>query len=451
VSSVLKNSVFSRDLRGRLSDKDVDRALARAEIVVEPVGQSFAGALGATRGSVVANVIVMRLSFVVLGLVCATFVSVSSAQEDDPVAAIVARLDLEGYKATIKALTQFGDRRQGTPRNRAANDWIQAQLERYGCAHVERMAYRYAPEPFVDPPLGMAGGVPRAIGGGRPRGVRVPMRANTDPLRQPDVALRTLNSEPTVPGPRDQVLCTKVGTTRPDEMYIVSAHMDGQGWGEAANDNASGVALVMELARLLSAGDVRTERSIRFAFWNNEETDYGGSRAYIAQRRALQGREDPPGSGRYPEPTWLGVIQHDVLLFDHGAPREDGTLSLEQRPEADINVEFQGASTFAQQSQTLAWHVQAANEIYATEYPVTVGNHMASTDSEMFMNIVPSISLRDNERGVQIGAGWNPHWHQATDVFATYSDKDFRLGLNAAQTTLGAIGRLAGATVLKAH
>jgi hypothetical protein len=50
-----------------------------------------------------------------------------------------------------------------------------------------------------------------------------------------------LNSEPTEPGPRDQVYCTKVGVTRPDEMYIVSAHMDGQGWGDAANDNASGV------------------------------------------------------------------------------------------------------------------------------------------------------------------------------------------------------------------
>jgi hypothetical protein len=375
--------------------------------------------------------------------------SQESRSEDDPVATLVARLDLERYKATIKALTRFGDRRQGTARNQAANDWIHAQLEGYGCADVTRMAYRYQPEPFVDPPLGMAGGMPRAIGGGRPRGRRVSMRANTDPVKQSDLALRELNSQPTTPGPRDQVYCTKIGATRPDEMYIVSAHMDGQGWGEAANDNASGVALVMELARVFHAADVRTERSIRFAFWNNEEIDYGGSRAYIAQRRALQGKEDPPGSGRYPEPTWLGMIQHDMLLFDHGMPRADGTVSPEQRAEADVNVEFQSTSSVARESQALAWLFQAANEIYASHYPVTVGNHMASTDSEMFMEIVPSISLRDNERGVQIGAGWNPHWHQATDVYAIYDDKDFRLGLNAAQTTLGAIGRLVGATLLK--
>jgi hypothetical protein len=369
--------------------------------------------------------------------------------EDDPVATLVSRLDLERYKATIKGLTQFGDRRQGTPRNRAANDWIEAQLARFGCTNTERVHYHYAPEPFQDPPLGSAGGMPRAIGGGRPRGMRVPMRTNTDPLKQLDVKLRELNSEPTAPGPRDQVFCTKIGATRPDEMYIVGAHMDGHGWGDAANDNASGTALVLEVARILSAPDVQTERSIRFILWNNEETAYDGSRAYIAQRRALQGQEHPRGSGRYPEPKWLGMIQHDMMLFDHGMPRADGTISPDQRPEADVNVEFQGKSSLARESQELAWMFQAANELYASDYPVTVGNHMASTDSEMFMDIVPSISVREHERGVQVGNGWDPHWHQATDVFTTFSDQDFRLGLNAAQTTLGAIGRLAGATLLK--
>jgi hypothetical protein len=49
----------------------------------------------------------------------------------------------------------------------------------------------------------------------------------------------------------------------------------------------------------------------------------------------------------------------------------------------------------------------------------------------------------------EIGAGWDPHWHQPTDLYATFSDKDFRLGLNAAQTTLGALGQLTGVTIKK--
>ena len=92
------------------------------------------------------------------------------------------------------------------------------------------------------------------------------------------------------------------------------------------------------------------------------------------------------------------MIQHDMMLFDHGAPGPD-------RP------------------------------------------HMTNTDSTPFMNLTPSISLRENERGMHIGAGWNPHWHQPTDLYRTYSDDDFRLGLNAAQTTLAAIAELAGATL----
>jgi hypothetical protein len=54
---------------------------------------------------------------------------VLGAQPDSQVKALVGSLDLEQYKATIKGLTQFGDRQQGTDRNRAALDWIEAELK----------------------------------------------------------------------------------------------------------------------------------------------------------------------------------------------------------------------------------------------------------------------------------------------------------------------------------
>ena len=226
-------------------------------------------------------------------------------------------------------------------------------------------------------------------------------------------------------------------------MYIVSAHKDCRGFGEAANDDGSGTALVMELARILSSPDVKTERSIRFILWNNEETGLNGARAYVEQRSALQGKEDPQGSGKYPEPRWLGMIQHDMMLFDHGGPRADYSVSEEQRVEADINVEFQANSKFAVQSQALAWALHMANEKYASDYPAAIGSHMTNTDSTPFQDYVASVSMRENERGTQIGSGWDPHWHQATDLYATFDDKDFTLGLNAAQTTLAAIAQLA--------
>src|SRR5579859_2420601 len=280
----------------------------------------------------------------------------TDAKPADPVKALVGRLDLERYKATIKALTQFGDRRQGTDRNRAAVDWIEAQLKRYGCSDISRVKYTYFPTEArrpSGPPI--AQNPDAAAGGGRYRGKRTQTGVNVDSMLQPDPKLRALNAQPSEPGEREEVYCTKIGTTHPDEMYIVGAHMDGRGFGEAADDDGSGTALVMELARVFSGPDVVSERSIRFTLWNNEETGFQGAAAYAAQRGPLQGKEDPPGSGRYPEPRWLAMIQHDMLLWDHGMPRADGTVNPEQRPEADINIEFQSNSRLADEAMKLAF------------------------------------------------------------------------------------------------
>jgi hypothetical protein len=383
----------------------------------------------------------------------------AAAPAADPIAQLVSQLDLGRYKETIRNLARFGDRRQGTERNRKAIDWIEAQLKSYGCT-TERIRYEYvaAPRQRVAAAGGGSGG-PSGQGGSTLFGTRVPTGVNEDPMRQPDQRLRLLNAEQPDPkgGPREEVYCTKVGSTRPDEMYIVAAHMDGMGYGEAANDDASGTALVMELARILNAPGVTTERSIRFALWNNEETGLNGAAAYVTQRKDLQGIESPKGSGRYPEPRWLGMIQHDMMMFDHGMPVAHTDASgksvmsppLEQRREADVNIEFQANARQAEGAQKLAWLLRAANDKYASDYPAAVGPHMTNTDSTPFMDLAPSISLRENERGQQIGAGWNPHWHQPTDLVSTFSDKDYLLGLNAAQTTLAAVARLAGAQLTK--
>ena len=405
--------------------------------------------------------IVMVCGFLSISIAPAS-TSFAQQVETDPVRVLVDRLDLESYKSTLKGLAQFGDRRQGTTRNRDSLDWIEQQLIAAGCNNVERLTYIYDPEPrppraatprttaTQDLKTSTGGTVGRngsGPGGSSIFGCRAPTGVNRDLNAQPDERIRLLNTEEPVNGERQEVYCTKIGSTRPDEMYIIGAHMDGHGVNEAVNDNGSGTALVVELARVFNASDVQTERSIRFALWNNEETGLNGSRAYVEQRQHLQGIESPAGSDNYPEPKWLGMIQHDMMLWDHGAPRADGTVSRDQRSEADVNIEFQSVSDLADESMRLAFFFKAAADTYNTDYPATVGPHMTNTDSTPFMNIVPSISLRENERGAHTGAGWNPTWHTPLDIWTTFTDKEFRLGLNAAQTTLSAVAKLAGATV----
>jgi hypothetical protein len=293
----------------------------------------------------------------------------------------------------VYGLTRFGDREQGTQRNVDAMLWIERQLQSWGYT-VERIKYDY-------------------------RG-RIDTPASS----------------------REQVYATKIGTTVPQEMYIIGAHMDGRGGGEAANDDGSGTALVMEIARVLASPDVQTTRSVRFALWNNEETGLQGARAYIAQREALQGIENPAGSGRYPEPKWLGMIQHDMMMWDHGNP-----VQHQQVLDADVDIEFQLNSTMANESAMLALKLLNANRMFATDYPAAMSNSMSNTDSGPFQNIIPAVSLRENRRLYETGRGANPHWHQRTDLYVTFSDADYRLAFNAMQTTLGALGQLVEARI----
>ena len=300
----------------------------------------------------------------------------------DAVGAVVGRLELERYKAHIRGLAQFGDRMQGTQRNRDAIDWIEKQLRSFGYSNVER-------HPF------MSGS-----------------------------------------GPLENIYATKIGTTVPGEMYIVSAHIDGRGGGEAADDDASGCAVLLEVARVLAMPDVQANRSVRFIFWNNEEFGMDGSGTYAVERVSLQGTAA--------EPKWLGVIQHDMMMFDHGMPP-----GPKQSPHADINIEYQENSTMAVESAKLAAALQAANRTYAGDYPARIGTNMAGTDSIQFQDLVASVSMRENERLRGIVRGSNPNHHEPTDKYENYSEEDFRFGFNSAQTTLGGLGQLAGITLAK--
>ena len=288
--------------------------------------------------------------------------------------AAVTSLDFDRFKDNIRVLADFGDRTQGSPSNIAAGLWLETQLKAAGYV-VQRHRFTY-------------------------------------------------NGQP-----RDSIYATKVGTRFPDQMYIVSAHLDGRGGGGAANDDASGCSLVLEAARALAG--LPTAVSVRFIFWNNEETGLNGSTAYVTQRRPLQGIESPLGSGVYPEPRWLGIIQHDQILFDHGLPPQPNQI-----PNADIDVEYQASSTFALQSQQLANALRTGNRTYSTDYPAQVGSNMNYTDSVPFQNYTATVSVRDNQRVAEIGNGSNPHWHQPTDVYAAFSEADFRLGFNAVQNLM---------------
>ena len=83
----------------------------------------------------------------------------------------------------------------------------------------------------------------------------------------------------------------KPGTERPDEIVVVGAHYDSVVGSPGANDNATGVAGVLELARMLRSQQL--SRTVHFVAFVNEEPPYSytnamGSRRY-AERAASKG------------------------------------------------------------------------------------------------------------------------------------------------------------------
>ncbi len=70
------------------------------------------------------------------------------------------------------------------------------------------------------------------------------------------------------------------------EIVMAGAHLDSWHAGTGATDNAAGVAVVMEAARILKSLGARPKRTVRFALWGGEEQGMVGSKAYVAQHFA---------------------------------------------------------------------------------------------------------------------------------------------------------------------
>ena len=66
----------------------------------------------------------------------------------DSVSTAVSRLALGRFKEHIKGLTQFGDRMQGTQRNRDAIDWLEKQLRSFGYTNVARQRFMSSSGPL---------------------------------------------------------------------------------------------------------------------------------------------------------------------------------------------------------------------------------------------------------------------------------------------------------------
>ena len=93
-----------------------------------------------------------------------------------------------------------------------------------------------------------------------------------------------------IKGPRQvgNVVAEIPGTEKPDEVVIVSGHLDS--WdgpaGQGALDNGTGTMVALEAARLLHVAGAKPKRTIRFIMWTGEEQGIFGSTDYVKKHAA---------------------------------------------------------------------------------------------------------------------------------------------------------------------
>ena len=79
------------------------------------------------------------------------------------------------------------------------------------------------------------------------------------------------------------------GTDKPDEVVIVSGHLDSWDLATGAHDDAAGVASAMAVFEVLKKLDYRPRRTIRLIAWMNEENGTRGARTYLEAQQANAG------------------------------------------------------------------------------------------------------------------------------------------------------------------
>lgn len=77
-----------------------------------------------------------------------------------------------------------------------------------------------------------------------------------------------------------------IGSSLPDEIVLLAAHLDSWDLGQGAIDDGAGIAIVLEAGRQIALMDPKPKRTVRIVFFANEENGLAGATAYAKAHEA---------------------------------------------------------------------------------------------------------------------------------------------------------------------
>lgn len=217
------------------------------------------------------------------------------------------------------------------------------------------------------------------------------------------------------------------GTKTPDDIYIICGHYDHVGGPTGdlpgGDDNASGTAGVLEVARVMSQYDF--ESTVRFIGFNAEEDGLRGSYDYV-NTVVVPGGENI-----------AGVVNLDMILMPEWVNDPNATI--------DIDLETPSGSG----SQDWAdFFVQIAADYVPTLNVDKHTSNLAASDHWPFANAGYPAFLAIENTANEIWGGANPYYHTSEDASdraaGAYYDYDFATDvLRASLATLATAAVLA--------
>jgi Zn-dependent M28 family amino/carboxypeptidase len=200
----------------------------------------------------------------------------------------------------------------------------------------------------------------------------------------------------------ENIIAEKKGTLRPEEIVFVGAHYDAL--CAAADDNSTGVAAVVEIARILKDRDF--PRTLRFIGFDLEEMQLVGSTRYATTDAAND--------------NIVAAIVFDSIGFRNDAPNSQDSLPGFPAPSQGNFIAVIGNAPSAHLSDD-AWLIQDRFKMVkvvgidsaGTSESLAAGNLMRSDHAPFWIQGKPALFITDTANFR------NPNYHQPTDTIST--------------------------------
>ncbi|UEM21326.1 M20/M25/M40 family metallo-hydrolase [Skermanella mucosa] len=199
---------------------------------------------------------------------------------------------------------------------------------------------------------------------------------------------------------RNVIAETAVGD--PEAVVLIGAHLDSVPEGPGINDNGTGAAAILEVARQISSVGIKTTSKLRFAFWTDEENEMLGSHHHADSL-------SPDGLKRI-----MAVLNFDMLgSANYGRFVYDGNGSASEKagPPGSEWIERMFRTYFAAVGLSVAEKPleDGSDHLSFVEHGVPVGGLLAG-DGEI------KSAKEAGMFGGSAGASYDPCYHEACDT-----------------------------------